>query len=189
MPVFSSFLYTCTARCRAAGFTLAELLLVIAVIGVIAAVAVPAFSDVTARSRVRSATESIHGLIVQARSEGPIRDVNLSLSVNTGHWCIGVAASPGCDCTLSSGSGACVLDVAGSDVLHTVTAAEFPEVSVSENFPGVGTTFNRLRGTATPAGKIVVSSSEQVLEIRVGLTGRVRVCTPAGSAMTGYPGC
>lgn len=189
MPVFSYCLFSYPARFRATGFTLVELLLVLAVLGVITAIAVPAFSDVAARSRVKDAAESIHGLIVLARSESPIRDANLSLSVNAGHWCVGIAATPGCNCTLTFGSSACMLDVAGDNVLQTVTAEEFPGVSVSENFPGVGTTFNRLRRTASPAGTIVVSSAGQTLEIRIGLTGRIRVCSPVDGAMGGYPGC
>ena len=40
------------ARHREAGFTLIELMIVVAIVGVLAAIAVPAYQDYIARSRV-----------------------------------------------------------------------------------------------------------------------------------------
>ncbi|MGD9661076.1 MAG: Tfp pilus assembly protein FimT/FimU [Porticoccaceae bacterium] len=189
MPIFHAC-YSHFQSCpRSRGFTLAELLIVLAILAIITALAVPAFSNASARARVKDATESIYGLISQARNESAVRDTNLSIAVNPDHWCLGIAPFPGCDCTLNAGATACVLDVAGTSILQTVTGDEFPDVAITETFPGVGTTFNRLRRTASPGGTIALSSRGQSLEIKIGLTGRTRVCAPEGSAFPGYPAC
>ena len=177
------------SRRRSTGFTLAELLITLAILGIIAALAVPGFSNAIARSRVKDATENIYGLITQARNESAIRDTNLSVAVNSDHWCVGIAPFPSCDCTPDASANACALNVAGTSVLQAVAGDEFPDVAVTENFPALGTTFNRLRTTASPGGTIAVSSRGQTLEIKVGLTGRIRVCAPEGSTIPGYPAC
>ena len=172
---------------RARGFTLAELLIVVAIVAILAALVVPPYNDAIARARVKDATEHIHGLVLLAQTEGRIRDTNLSVAVNSDAWCVGVAPFPNCDCTLGDGAGACILPVAGQPVLQTVLGDAFPGVAVSGNL--TGTTFNRLRRTASPWGTIAITAREQTLEIKIGLTGRTRVCAPSGSHFSGYPGC
>lgn len=190
MPMKNRVCYLHFQSCRrSTGFTLAELLVTLAILGIIAALAVPGFSNAIARARVRDATENIHGLIIQAKNESAIRDVNLSVTVQADHWCVGIASFPACDCTPDPETNACALEVAGATVLQAVSGDEFPGVTITENFPALGTTFNRLRKTASPAGAIAISASGQTLEIKVGLTGRVRVCAPEGSAFPGYPAC
>jgi len=189
MPVANFHSPFVRPRPAARGVTLVELLLIVAVLGILVTTAVPAFTDWIAKARVKNATENIHGLILVARNEGTIRDANLFVSINTSHWCVGVAAFTGCDCTITTGESSCVLSVGESNVLHAVVGDDFPGVSISENFPGVGTRFNRLRKTASPAGTLAISSRGQTLEIKVGLAGRVRVCNPGTVGFSGYPSC
>jgi len=189
MPIVQNCRFYFSPYRASKGFTLSELLIVVAIVAIIAALAAPAYNDAIARARVKNATENIHGLIMVARNESSVRDTNLSVSVNPDHWCVGVATFPGCDCTLGLGTTSCAIDVAGASVLQAIIGDEFPDVSITENFPGVGTTFNRLRRTASPGGTITVTSRGQTLEIKIGLTGRVRVCAPDGVTFPGYPAC
>lgn len=178
------------SRPRARGVTLAEMLVVVAILAIIAAVAVPAFDDYFTRARVKRAAEDVHGLVLQAKAEGPIRDQNLSLSINPGAWCVGFGPAPGCDCTGAAGDTACAINVAGTPVRQVVAGADHPEVTLTTTFPGNGTTFSRLRGNASPGGRITLASGDWALDIRVGVSGRIRLCTPAGAnGLAGYGTC
>lgn len=171
------------------GFTLVEMLVAMAVIAILATVLMPSFSDYLAGVRVKRAAESIHGLILQARAEGPVRDQNLALAINADRWCLGFSPTPSCDCTAASGANSCAIDVAGASVRQVLYGDDFPGVAIKHNFPGGGFRFNRLRRTASPAGTIEVISDKKSLQIRVGVSGRVRICHPHGTSKGGYPKC
>lgn len=177
------------------GFTLIEMMIVVAIIGVIAALAGPSFSDFLDKNRVKRAVIEVQGLIAKARAETTIRDTNLSVAATAGAagaWCVGYSATAGCDCTLTNpgSAGACAVPVAGVNVLQTVTAAEFPGVALAENFTGVGPTYDAVRGTASPWGTITLSSGSWSLGITVSLAGLARLCAPASATWSqGYPAC
>ncbi len=170
---------------KAAGFTLIELMVVIAIVAIIATIAVPSFNGFIAKNRVKGATEDIYGLVLQAKSEGPIRDTNMSLDVDTNAWCVGFAAAPGCDCTDTT---SCTVDVAGTDVTQIVDGSDYDNVTIASTFTGTPT-FSRLRGSVDNSGDITLTSGDWALTIQVSPSGRVRVCNPNDNAMTGYESC
>lgn len=172
-----------------AGITLTEQLVVAVILAIIATAAIPSYHAHFEKVRVRHAAEEIFGLILQAKTEGPIRDQNLSLTIDSGAWCLGFSASQHCDCTLLAGDSACTVEVAGEPVRQVVSGDDFPAVAITSNFPGNGTSFNRLRGNASPGGSIAVISGKTVAEVRVGVSGRVRLCAAQGSSLGGYPPC
>jgi len=175
---------------RSAGVTLTELLVVVAIIAIVAAVSLPTFRDSLHKARLKRAVEDIRGLIFQARVEGPIRDSNMSIVIDPAAWCLGFSAVPGCDCRIETGAGACVIEVAGEQITQRVSGAAFPGVAITSSFPGNTTTINRLRGTLSPAGKITVVSGAWKVDVRVSLYGRLRVCTPEDAGpIAGYGRC
>ena len=164
------------------------LLVTLVIVGILGALAVPAYQDSVARGHVKAAAESIYGLVSQARAETRIRDQDLSVIVDQDRWCVGISDNPDCDCTQAAGADACYLEVAGHQVLHRVDISEFPEVSVRETFPGDKTTFYRTRQNASPWGSIYITANDQELAIKVNMV-RARLCAPEDSPVIGYREC
>ena len=169
------------------GFTLVELMVVVAIVAIIAAIAVPSFNDFVAKNRVKGAAEEIYGLILQAKSEAPIRDTNISVNTNAGAdpWCVGFSTAVDCDCTNTT---SCVVPVAGTDVVQVVNGTEYNGVTIAETF-NTGTTFTLPRNTASQAGTISVTSGIWQLNIIISTQGRIRICNPNNNTMPGYEAC
>lgn len=173
------------------GYTLIEVLAAIAIIGVLAAVGLPSYTDSLERNRVAGAAEEIFGLLLRAKSEGTIRDVDMSFNTNPAAtpWCAGFSATPGCDCTNTS---SCTVNVAGTSVLQTLSGAEFDNVVIAESFAtGTGTTFSRIRGTASQAGIVAITDGSWQLNVVVDADGSVEICNPndATDSIPGYTSC
>ena len=74
-------------RChRATGFTLVELMVAIVIAGILAALAVPSFSNLIASQRAKSIASELYAALSKARSEAITRNANVSLSPKAGGW-------------------------------------------------------------------------------------------------------
>lgn len=71
------------------GFTLVELMVTIAIVAVLATIAVPSFSELTASQRVKAAASNLHISILRARSEAIKRDESVELVPIAGGWAKG----------------------------------------------------------------------------------------------------
>lgn len=77
-----------TSKCRPSvqGFTLIELMIVIGIVGVLMAFAVPAFSTFMKTTRVRSAVSGLYEALTIARSEAIKRGASVTVSPTGGAW-------------------------------------------------------------------------------------------------------
>lgn len=122
---------------KSKGFTLIELMVVIAVVAILAIVAMPSYQRLLDNYRVRKAGEDVVSLISNARS-GAVklhRQVNVSFT-DGANWCVGANAATtpaagalagnatACDCASDT---ACMLDAE----LVTIAPAKHPGVSMA----------------------------------------------------------
>lgn len=143
---FSQPKLICTTRNRRAhGFTLLEVMVVVAILGVLAALAGPSFTSIMERWRVRQAVESMTSTLYYARSEAIKRG---------GHVAIQKLPNNTNGCTLAStneewGCGWFVfLDADGNgdwsskeEILQTVSAP--PNTNVDRTKKGASVSLNR----------------------------------------------
>lgn len=83
-----------TMPSRAHGFTVVELMIVVVIVGVLATLAGPSFSNLVATSRVKTAATDIHMSLVRARSEAIKRNTNITVDA-PGGWASGWTISSG----------------------------------------------------------------------------------------------
>ena len=74
---------TCKSIKRSSGFTVIEILVVVAVLGVLAALAAPSFKPIIEKWRVRQAVENMKSTLYFARSEAIKRGGNITVLKNT----------------------------------------------------------------------------------------------------------
>jgi type IV fimbrial biogenesis protein FimT len=72
-----------------AGFTMVEILVVIAVLAITMALAGPALSNLAASQQVRTASYDIYSTLTQARSEALTRNTTVTVTPNDGDWARG----------------------------------------------------------------------------------------------------
>jgi len=74
---------------RAAGFTLIELMVALAIMAILAGVAAPAMRELIAAQRVRTMASDFHLALMKTRSEALKRNVSVTLVATGGNWATG----------------------------------------------------------------------------------------------------
>jgi type IV fimbrial biogenesis protein FimT len=156
----------------AAGLTLIELMVAIAVLALLATLALPSFGSLLERHRLTAAAETLALDLSEARFQSAQSGRPLHLVFRPGHdWCWAVARTPACNCR----------DAAPACALKTVRAAELPGVELvraqDASFdPGVDA------GAPAQRREAVLRSRGAADELSVQLSplGRARVCSTTG---------
>jgi type IV fimbrial biogenesis protein FimT len=73
-------------RRRLTGFTLTELLAVLGIMGVLAVLGAPSFTNLISSNRTKSAASDLQVALVKARSEAVKRNASVTLLPNAGGW-------------------------------------------------------------------------------------------------------
>lgn len=162
------------------GFTLLELMIAIAIVGIITSIAVPSFQNTLERNGLKEAAESLKSDLMFARTEAIKRstDLNVSIDINGTSWCYGIDDdATSCDCTSS-----------GSCAIKTVNGSQFQDTSLTAG-TDIDVTFQFRRGTASANGA-TINSDNYSARVVVSNLGRIRICSPNSSrAIGGYDAC
>lgn len=170
------------------GFTLVEMLVIMAILAIMATMAAPSFNSLFDSYRVKRAAETVNAFLVNTKSEAIKRNKRVS-AVVTGSgasWCIGMIEMADddttCDC---STAGSCQIDGAN----RVVDGASYKGVKLDAGLDGHRFIFSPLRGTVTGNQTMGLESEDGVAyDVKVAVFGRVRTCSVGGSK-GGYPAC
>ena len=175
------------ARKQHAGVTLVELLVTVAIIGIIAAIASPALNGFIERQRLRAATEQVLAAVNTARTEATRQSRRLFLGVqagNNGEWAVGVGDTANCGQTLVNTTTCTVATVVGT------TTQNIPYVwsgLVDHNRISLTTNANTasidpVRGLVSTPVQITLSSpSGWQTQVLFSTLGRATACSPIGA--------
>ena len=178
---------------RARGFTTIELLVTVAVIGVLGAVAFPSMRDFVDRQRLIGQVRAVSNLAQLARSEAikhsasgaaELKSVSMTVSP-VGSWFVGLANG-----TTACSGATCVVNQGGNSVSHTVTASDCSGCTMISPASQQVITFD-LRGLVsggTDQAITLRSPMGKQLSLSISRLGRISLCTPAGS-LQGYTSC
>lgn len=151
---------------KAAGFTLTELMIVVSLIAITAALAVPGFSSMIRSNKVTGAAQELQNLLTYARSEAMARSINVGVTAVT------------------------VNDWTGALVVATVTSTVLGEAEILRRFTDTGLAASGVNSTGTsttvafrPNGTLV-STAAAVINVCASndkaTTGRTLTISPGG---------
>ncbi len=171
----------------AAGFTLIETSVVVALAALMLAIAVPGFSALFERQRLRGTAAELASDLHWLRSQAQVRNEALRLSLHTTSTgtCTVVHTGSRNDCRCMD-DGPAVCD-GEARVLKTSHWPLRERISVQSNVGSM--LFDPQQGTVTPTGSIrIVDSRGMGITHVVNVIGRVRSCSPS-AAVGGYAAC
>ena len=141
------------ARATQGGFTITELMIVVAVASVLVAAALPSYTQFVRNQRVKTASFELFSTLIQARSEAIVRNASVTITLTGGNWANGWTVTD---------SGGATLRTESSIPNITLTGP----ASVTYNGSG------RLAATVTPFEMTATGSGITARCITLDLSGR-----------------
>jgi type IV fimbrial biogenesis protein FimT len=176
---------------RSDGFTLIEMMVVVALAAVLVAVAAPSFSDFLSKRRVEGVAAELVTDLQYARSEAVARNANVSVTFGGNCYVIHLSSATAASCTQAGGASV----TPSAAMMKAVEIANGAPVSVTRAASLSSFTFEPVLGAASNdvdavPGVVEVNGTggrAWKLQLRVSTQGRVKTCSPAGAGhLVGY---
>ena len=172
---------------RTAGFTLIELMVVLAIVGILLVLGVPLFTTFVSNSRIRTSAEAFANAVAQARTEAVKLNQPVEFVMSSGWLVCAVTDSIASNCV--QGNTAVLFQGAGEEGTSEVTATATPAGATRVAFDSFGRIIpvspvdNSAALTQVdfdvPNGSAVNSRPLRVL---VETGGAVKLCDPAAGS-------
>ena len=175
------------------GLTLIELVVSVAIIGVLAALAAPEMSSFLDRQRLIGQAREIANLAQKARSEaikrsasGPSEAKTVAMTIGAGSaWYVGLSNG-----TAACSGNACSINEGGNVSPQRITADVCSQCTLVAPTSDTVLVFD-LRGLVTGGADRTItlqSPRNRQLSVTVSRLGSISLCTPSGS-LQGFPTC
>ncbi len=164
------------------GFTLVELITVVAIVAILLAIGIPAFGNISDRQQLKSAIETFSSDMRRARSEsiarGPIDEMQVMFTVT--------AADDWSYTVTSPTTGDTLVDRSSGDFGDVVTLSIS---TATDNFGGDRKfSVSALRALVSDgAGSVTFGIASESVQVSRNLMGRLSLCSATGAL--GYTGC
>lgn len=159
------------------GVTTLELMVAIAIVGIITMLAIPMFSYFLNNNTLKAATERLYHDLNYARSEAIKRQQAVNVIFQSGsNWCYGLTTATSCNCL-----------VVNNCNLGQVSYNDFYDTSLGVSGISTITSFDGSRGLASTTGTLSFSTSDgDSTSISLNKLGITSICS---DKLSEYPGC
>jgi len=178
-------------RVRAVGFTLIELMIVLAIVGVLSAFSLPGFNHWMSNAQLKSVSEILMSGIRSAQSEAVNTGQNVQFVLTNDDPATGAASSTtGKNWLVQSMQ---MLNPATADALLSAEkmSGQYPAISVLADTAVLS--FNEIGRINNIAQNVNIELSHQntteKLRISIATTGALRLCNPAKTRASAPDGC
>lgn len=165
------------SKSKSAGFTLTELMIAIAILGVLVSMGMPSFLQMLRNKEISNAAESVANGLHRARAEGVARNARVQFVMGTGSsWTVDYVSKPvPSDPPLDSRSGS----EGSSNVTLTALAADLATATTTVTFNNFGQVVDNADASPTLAQvDLAAAGGNQNLRVTIGAGGNAKVCDP-----------